>query len=237
MDSYISEIFNSIQGEGLYVGVKQVFVRFERCQLCCNYCDTPNDKTDFCRIEKSPNRCEYFKNPLSIDDVKNAIIKLWTESTRHVSLTGGEPLIYADFIKKLDIDYPLYLETNSGFPEKANQIKDVIDIAACDIKLPEHNATKNYSELLKKELETVSIFNNSGFVFVKIVVLPETTIESISDAVIGISLIDKDIPLVLQPVTNSKISQEKLSEIMDFAGKWLNDVRVIPQTQHILGVI
>ena len=36
----IKEIFASIQGEGIFVGVKQIFVRFCRCNLACKYCDT-----------------------------------------------------------------------------------------------------------------------------------------------------------------------------------------------------
>ena len=35
----ISEIFSSLQGEGPYLGVKQVFVRFGRCNMHCTYCD------------------------------------------------------------------------------------------------------------------------------------------------------------------------------------------------------
>ena len=36
----IKEIFTSIQGEGTYVGEKQTFVRFCKCNLACKYCDT-----------------------------------------------------------------------------------------------------------------------------------------------------------------------------------------------------
>ena len=36
----IREIFTSIQGEGPFVGYKQLFVRFSKCNLNCKYCDT-----------------------------------------------------------------------------------------------------------------------------------------------------------------------------------------------------
>ena len=36
----IKEIFTSIQGEGLFIGYKQLFIRFCGCNLSCNYCDT-----------------------------------------------------------------------------------------------------------------------------------------------------------------------------------------------------
>jgi organic radical activating enzyme len=41
MTAPITELFSSIQGEGLLVGERQVFLRFAGCNLCCAYCDTP----------------------------------------------------------------------------------------------------------------------------------------------------------------------------------------------------
>ncbi len=240
MPAYISEIFNSIQGEGPYVGMRQVFVRFEQCQLHCGYCDTPQTRniSGSCRIEKIPGSGDFEirKNSLEKEDLEEIIKNLWSPSTRHVSLTGGEPLFHADFIKTLDPGKPLYLETNSGFPEEAGKIKDIIAIASCDIKLPEHDSTEHYDELLKNELKTISIFNETAETFVKIIVLPETTEESLSQAIDGIADIDRDIPLILQPVTSKRpVPPGLLLELMDFAGKKLKDVRAIPQTHKILG--
>lgn len=242
MHAYISEIFNSIQGEGPYAGVRQVFVRFSKCQLHCEYCDTPQtrDVSENCRVERTPGKGDFYQvvNPLTRDDAVEIIRKLWTPSTKHISLTGGEPLIHADFIKTLDTGYPLYLETNSGLPEKARELKDVISISSCDIKLPEHHAADNYSELLENELETISILNETSETFVKIVILPETSIRSITPAVDGIASIDENIPLILQPVTSNKaVPSRLLFELMDFAGKKLKDVRAIPQTHKMMGLL
>jgi organic radical activating enzyme len=242
MPAHINEIFNSIQGEGLYVGTRQVFVRFEQCQLHCAYCDTPQarDVSQYCRVEKTSGKGDFYsiKNPLDKEDVEKFIHKLWSPSTRHVSLTGGEPLIHADFIRTLDLEYPLYLETNAGFPDKANELKDIIAIASCDIKLPEHDSTDHYAELLKNELETISIFNQTSKTFVKVIILPETTTQSISLAVDGVASIDPNIPFILQPVTQKQqVSSGLLLELMDFAGKKLKDVRVIPQTHRMMGML
>lgn len=238
----LSEIFNSIQGEGLCVGMRQVFVRFAQCQLHCAYCDTPAARNvpEYCRIERTPGACDFYsiKNPVGRDVLVELVRKLWAPGSRHVSLTGGEPLIYADFIKSLDLEYPLYLETNAGFPEKARELKDIIAVASCDIKLPEHNSTYHYSELLKNELETIAIFNGTAKTFVKIIVLPSTTVQSISSAVDGVASIDINIPFILQPVTShQQVPSRLLIELMNFAGEKLKDVRAIPQTHKMMGLL
>jgi 7-carboxy-7-deazaguanine synthase len=240
LQAQIEEIFNSIQGEGTHVGERQVFVRFQKCQLHCAYCDTPSSVTESCRIERTPGKGDFrnVSNPLSRDFLVEAIRGLWSPSTRLISLTGGEPLIHADFIGELNVEYPLFLETNSGFPDEARKLKDIIAVASCDIKLPEHGSTCHYDQLLKKELETIAIFNECAETFVKIVVLPETTKGSLSLAVNGIASIDPGIPLILQPVT-SKIRMDtgQLFELMDLACEKIKDVRVIPQTHKMIGVL
>ena len=72
----IKEIFESIQGEGPYIGVNQLFVRFSKCNLNCDYCDT-----DF-----QTNLKEYTET-----DFINEINKY--NNIHSVSLTGGEPLL------------------------------------------------------------------------------------------------------------------------------------------------
>jgi 7-carboxy-7-deazaguanine synthase len=242
MSAYINEIFNSIQGEGPYAGMRQVFVRFEKCQLHCGYCDTPQTReiSGSCRIETLSGSGKFFltQTPLHRDYIADHIRKLWTSSTKHVSLTGGEPLLHADFIRTLDIEYPLYLETNAGFPQKAREIKDIIAIASCDIKLPEHDCTDNYSQLLKNEIETISILNETAKTFVKVIIMPQTTKQSLSLAIEGVKSIDRNIPFILQPVTsNKKVTSPLLFELMDFAGEKLNDVRAIPQTHKMMNLL
>ena len=65
----IKEIFSSIQGEGEYIGCKQIFIRFCACNLNCAYCDTDfyptniNDKNTF--FEFTPDElADYLKKNL-----------------------------------------------------------------------------------------------------------------------------------------------------------------------------
>ena len=74
----ISEIFHSIQGEGLLLGVPSVFIRTSGCNLRCRWCDTPyaswNPEGEEMRVESILDRIRGYQ-------------------CRHVVLTGGEPMV------------------------------------------------------------------------------------------------------------------------------------------------
>jgi 7-carboxy-7-deazaguanine synthase len=78
----ISEIFHSIQGEGELTGVPSVFVRTSGCNLRCTWCDTPYASWN----PEGETR--------NVADVLRAIEA--HPVTRHVVLTGGEPMIAKD---------------------------------------------------------------------------------------------------------------------------------------------
>jgi len=92
---FVKEIFSSIQGEGLYAGEKQLFVRFCGCNLRCDFCDT-----DFSREGA---------REFSVAELKREILSLEPQT---VSLTGGEPLLCVSFLNELlPLDRKIYLET------------------------------------------------------------------------------------------------------------------------------
>jgi len=74
----ISEIFHSIQGEGLLAGVPSVFIRTSGCNLRCRWCDTPyaswNPEGEEMGLEAIMERVSGY-------------------DCRHVVLTGGEPMV------------------------------------------------------------------------------------------------------------------------------------------------
>lgn len=78
---FISEIFHSIQGEGLLTGVPSVFIRTSGCNLRCRWCDTPYTSW-------SPEGEEQ-----SVDEIMEGIADY---PTRHAVITGGEPLLMKD---------------------------------------------------------------------------------------------------------------------------------------------
>jgi 7-carboxy-7-deazaguanine synthase len=88
----ISEIFYSIQGEGVLTGVPSVFVRTSGCNLRCNWCDTPYASWNPEGEQRS---------------VAQIMTAIQDHPARHVVLTGGEPMVAKDLpllaeeIKKL----------------------------------------------------------------------------------------------------------------------------------------
>jgi len=78
----VNEIFLSVQGEGLHVGERTVFVRFYGCPLRCVWCDQPEalSHTGVGRFDE-----------MTPEAVRDAVRS--HPATRRVCLTGGEPVI------------------------------------------------------------------------------------------------------------------------------------------------
>lgn len=239
----IVEIFSSMQGEGLYVGCKQVFLRFAGCNLRCSYCDTPasrNYKVSNAKIEYNAGKRNFVEvsNPVEVLEIARCVNRLLEIPHHSISLTGGEPLCHADSIIKLAslVNAPLFLETNGTLPGALAQVLPFVDIISMDIKLPSHTGHDYWYEY-KKFLQLAAIKN----VYIKIVLNSQTTEIEFNQAVQLIANINKQIPLVLQPVTmpdgSIGISPEKSMEYQEIALHELDDVRVIPQTHKFMGQI
>lgn len=78
----INEIFLSVQGEGVHVGERTVFVRFYGCPLRCIWCDQPEalSHTGVGRYEE-----------MRAEAVRDRVLSY--PAARRVCLTGGEPVI------------------------------------------------------------------------------------------------------------------------------------------------
>lgn len=227
----INEVFFSYQGEGIYAGQPQIFVRFSGCNLRCNYCDTAKALT-----VNSDKKTKYFTpQALSeyIFDVYAKNKKFFLENrTVSVSFTGGEPLIYADFIKELITKYlknkfAVYMETNGSLPKEIKKLYKICDVVAMDIKFP--SACKK--DLFKQHKEFLKICKNKAFI--KTVITKDTTKQEFVKAVNLIAQISKKIKFVIQPSGFENVINKKVLEFYSIAVNKLDDVRILPQLHKI----
>jgi 7-carboxy-7-deazaguanine synthase len=80
---FVSEMFYSIQGEGLLAGIPSVFIRTSGCNLRCSWCDTPYTSWN-------PEGTHQ-----AVDEIA-AYVR--GHSTGHTVVTGGEPMIARDIV-------------------------------------------------------------------------------------------------------------------------------------------
>lgn len=125
----ITEIFYSLQGEGLSVGIPTVFIRLTGCPLRCQYCDT----------------AYAFHGGLYMQ-CTDVLTQVRNYATRFVCVTGGEPLAQPACLPLLtmlcDQEYIVSLET-SGALDVSQVDRRVIKVI--DIKTPKsQEAHRNY---------------------------------------------------------------------------------------------
>jgi organic radical activating enzyme len=244
----IVEIFSSIQGEGPLVGVRQIFVRFFGCNVRCIYCDTPESlkAPETCLVESHPGACEFQKisNPVSAAELEEILRGFQIVPHHSVSLTGGEPLLHAPFlrlflprIKSLGLN--TYLETNGILSSQLESVLEWIDTISMDIKLPStleplHDFFPEHEEFLRLATRKK--------VFVKVVVLPDVADSEIVRAAKLVESVSSSVPLVLQPVSeggkvNECPSPDRLLHLHSVASRVHPDVRVIPQVHKLSGLL
>lgn len=245
----IKEVFCSVQGEGPYVGTRQAFVRFSGCNLSCNYCDTDFTNPGTCNYEQVEGSGSFEKspNPVSTEELE-AMLQPF-EKLHSVSLTGGEPLLHADFIEKLNLSSPLYLESNMTLPEHARKLSRKVTYVSGDFKLPE--AIRSICpETREAHVEnTIECFrllrkNSSRDCFCKIVINRDTRSETVNLAVEAIAAYVSCV--ILQPETpigsevrNTKFTQASVQNILKLQKNLLEmiDTRIIPQTHRMWGCL
>ena len=239
------EIFSSIQGEGMLVGLRQIFARFHACNLECVYCDTEQAACpEYCLVEETPGRRDFSfaANPIAIDRIITLIERWqdgWPAVHHSISLTGGEPLLHVkvlqEWLPSLRSKLPVYLETNGVLPQALADVIAFIDYIAMDIKLP---STSGYTDLWNAHRDFLEIAVRKN-VSVKTVIAEGTHDWEIIKACEVIASVGKDVPLILQPLTLNTgmagISPLRTLELQEIAYRHLDEVRVIPQTHKFLG--
>lgn len=244
-EANLIEIFSSIQGEGPYVGWRQIFVRFSGCNLHCDYCDTLFTPQKNCKVETAPGSGEFLslENPVNQHQIEK-IVSSWVTNFpglhHSLSLTGGEPLLHAatlrEWLPGLRAYLPVYLETNGTLFEALDEVLPWIDIVSMDIKLPSLAAQGQLWDVHERFLRRAQ----SKTCFVKLVISAKTPADELEQAAHLVRECAAEVEIILQPCTTATGIDMTSLQLMEAQGQVAaihGRCRVIPQTHHFLGVL
>jgi 7-carboxy-7-deazaguanine synthase len=225
----ISEIFSSLQGEGTHMGERHLFVRFEACNIHCEYCD---------ELGK-------FGHDLDLESTLEGIRGLEREKGPHhaVSLTGGEPLLYTAFLKQLlprlkRDGFKLYLETNGILWKSLEELISGVDVVAMDVKPASVTKERSFLEEHRQFLK----FAIQKETFIKMVCSREIDFSEFKELCEMVRSVSATVPLLLQPISGAIEGHEDavlmrlLDELQTIASGLLQNVRVVPRLHKILGI-
>jgi len=153
----INEIFYSIQGEGNWTGLPNIFIRTTGCNLRCSFCDT---------------KYAYKKGKeLTVEEI---IEKISQYTCKYICITGGEPLLQKDIFNLIDKllkkGYKISIETNGSLSIKKIGKKPLmisLDIKCPGSKMHKNNYLKNINFLKKDDQLKFVIKNKEDYLYAK----------------------------------------------------------------------
>jgi 7-carboxy-7-deazaguanine synthase len=159
----LSEVFDSLQGEGVNVGKPCRFVRLALCNLHCHYCDTKYT-WDFEHFD--------YASEVREESVESVAMQLAEAPAGHVVVTGGEPLLQQRALAKVFERVPrelfIEIETNGTRVPSASLLERVNQWNVSP-KL----TSAGDSEALRIRPEALLALRDSGRAFLKLVVRSE----------------------------------------------------------------
>ncbi len=260
----IMEVFSSFQGEGRYAGEPQVFVRLRGCPLRCAWCDTPGswalDGESGARIALAATAEEpavIHRRPSSATPFQVAcwIAEVERGAARTVSVTGGEPLMWPEFVRGLCGmvgDRRVHLETAGAHPRSLARVLDAVDHVSLDLKLPQDmGAVQNLAgpdfEASPATAEEWSSARRACLEMIagrdacaKLIVSGARQAEDYEDLLCDLAQLAPKTPLFVQPVTPvagvRAAPINLIRAVVEAALDLSLSVRVMPQMHRVLEI-
>ena len=136
----LSEIFFSIQGEGVLIGTPTVFIRLYGCNLRCDWCDS------MYAVEG---------NEYNVRTIGSVMKEAEIYNCDNICITGGEPLLQIEQVvsiteRFIDLKKNIILET-AGHIEPPNIFNSKNTVISMDCKCPSSkmDSAINLGNLLK----------------------------------------------------------------------------------------
>ena len=235
MNVRLSEVFTSIEGEGILYGTKTLFVRLAGCPFTCFYCDTP---------ESLPldSGKEY-----TIMQACNLIDSSIQGKTYKVNFTGGDPLIQHEAVAELarhvqKKQIPTYLESSCFDSERFRHVLPFIDIVKIEFKTRDSGFVDpgHHSRLIENAIKCMELSAlDKKTTYIKIVVSSKTATDDFETLITSIF---SRLPtgrisgFIIQPVHGvSEPPLKLLLELYDLVYPYYKEVKVVPQLHKIIG--
>ena len=219
----VNSIYRATEGEGIFLGTPQVFIRYQGCSVGCLNCDS-KDTWSF-------RGGEILTTQMVIDKCKD---EGFSNRRRRVSITGGDPLdkehsaSVKELVKSLKVE-GAWINIEAAGDKYNDDIFNLVDFISFDVKTPSTGVAVDRS-ILKKVIQKFShklqiksvVFDETDFKFIK------SLKDSFSE------LIDRNqIQWIITPVFNygEDYPQNRVQEIIDWNDYNGASFRVISQ-QH-----
>ena len=211
------------------MGERHIFIRFEACHMACAYCDEMGKKA----------------REMSLKDILDQVTKLEREAGPHtcVSLTGGEPLLYPNFLKLLcgalkKRKFRILLETSGVLWRQLSGVIKVCDVVAMDLKLPNVTRQRKFLVEHRKFLELAK----RKEIYIKVVISKEVDRREYNEHLRMVAQVAPHAPVFLQPMSRGKrvypdpALMRLLNELQRIGARRLSDVRVGIQLHKLMNV-
>lgn len=253
------EVFASIQGEGLFLGEPQVFLRLFGCPLRCRWCDTPHGlsvpQEPSARIavaQGAPRREPGVATPFQ---AACWIAECEPGSPRTVSVTGGEPLAYPEFLLGLRGMLGarrLHLETAGAHPRTLARVVERCDHVSLDVKpdfdldapvelvdAPDEAAPRSRDEWRRARESSLALVAERD-ACAKLVVSGERDAADFVGILEEIERVAPRLPLYVQPATAMGGVRAPSIDLVNAVAELARDrdlvVRVVPQVHRLLRI-
>lgn len=216
-----AELFNSFEGEFPYQGRRATFIRFAKCNLKCEWCDTMNGQS-----------------ALPLQEYKSSEIVEHVKDSRLITFTGGEPSLYIDemmdIISLILSENNIYLnqitvETNGVELDKFNTLYN--HLTSIGINNPNKMLTTVWSpKLYSPQLRSLALSNlydsfNPSNMVIKLVSEP-TDLSWISEEFIPNAISAhgiknaKNICIMFKTNKESKYDEQNVQQTLQIASKY-----------------
>lgn len=134
----INSIYRATEGEGIHIGIPQIFVRFQGCSIGCVNCD-------------SKDTWSFDQHKMTLTEVISQVEELsgeYPERLKRVSITGGDPLHPSNHDGLLALTGELkkrgfYINLEAAGTRVVDSIFDQIDFVSFDYKTPSTGVKTN----------------------------------------------------------------------------------------------